>query len=200
MADLFLLRLDVGPMQNFSYLVGSDKTCEVFIVDPGWEPNRLLKEAETRGLTVRGILLTHHHYDHTDGVPVILKKISVPVYIHEADASLLTFKSEQIQSVAEGQTLSIGGLEVKCLHTPGHSAGGLCFLIEGHLFTGDTLFIDACGRTDLIGGNARQMAQSLKRISGLDETIRVCPGHDYGSTPDATIGEQKKTNFYLRSK
>ncbi len=198
--EIFLKQIEVGPMQNYCYLLGDAQSQEVAIVDPAWDIDKILGVIQEEDLKPVAIFLTHGHYDHTDGVEEILKNHGIAIYAHESENSVYRIHKD-INKVRHNQIITIGNIEIRCLHTPGHSPGGLCFYVENILLTGDTLFINGCGRCDLPGGNAQEMYYSLyETISQLpDETI-IYPGHSYGGKSSDTLGNQKKTNHYLTCK
>lgn len=198
-SSIILHQFEVGPMQNFVYLVGSAKTREVVVVDPGWEPDRIYDEVQKKDLKLRGILVTHTHFDHVNGLEALLKKSDVPVYVHEKEALGLKKFESNLKKVTGEDTLQIGDIHIQFLHTPGHTPGSQCFRVENSLVSGDTLFINYCGRCDLPGGDVQEMYRSLSRLRKLDDQITLYPGHNYSEVPTTTLGEQKKNNPYLRS-
>ncbi len=178
-------------------------------VDLGNDPKKLLRFLEQRQYKLAAILLTHGHYDHIGGVEAVRKATGATVYIHEEDAPMLESGQRNLawqitsnpytpvgeyHTVREGDVLTIGSREVTVLHTPGHTDGGVCYRVENALFTGDTLFAESMGRTDL-GGNPAQMRDSLKRLAQLPGDADVYPGHDRAST----LEQERRTNPYLRS-
>ena len=191
-------QIPVGHMQNFSYIIGDEETKEAAIVDPGWEIEKILLIAKKHGLNVKHILITHSHYDHMQQVLDIFNATNAAVYVHKGDSEEIKNKGiEKIKTVDEGDEINIGKIKIKVLHTPGHPPGSVCYLADKKLITGDTLFVENIGRTDLPGGSARIMAQSLKRLKKLDEKIEVYPGHDYGSMKHSTIGHEKRHNVHM---
>ncbi len=181
MADIFLRQLAVGPMQNFSYLVGAAAGQECVVVDPGWDAEKILASARSEGRRIAAILLTHGHFDHLGALKELSRAVPVPV----------------ISSQGKDQDAAFAGLELRFLHTPGHTPDSQCILAAGQLFTGDTLFLDCCGRTDLPGSSPAQMHQSLRRLAELPAPTMIWPGHDYGPKPSATLGEVLQFNPYL---
>ena len=191
-------QIPVGQMQNFSYLVGDEKTKEAAIVDPGWDIGKLLSAAKKDDLDVKHILITHSHYDHIQQVKDLFDATDATVYVHKEDSEeIKNHGVGKIKTVDEGDIINIGKIKIKVLHTPGHTPGSVCYLIDNKLITGDTLFVGNIGRTDLPGGNPRIMSETLRRLKKLDENIEVYPGHDYGSTKSSTIGREKKTNPHM---
>ena len=195
----FLHQFELGPMQNFTYLLGSVQSREVVVVDPGWEPDTISKEVEERGLKLVGSLVTHTHFDHVNALEGLLKKYDIPVYIHESEAGFLKGIHGNVRKVRGEDILNVGDVSIRFLHTPGHTPGSQCFLVENHLVSGDTLFINYCGRCDLPGGNLEEMFRSLGRLRQLDDKIILCPGHNYSEISTAPLGEQKKNNPYFAS-
>lgn len=195
--DLYLKQMEIGPMENFVYLIGSKKTREVFVVDPAWQADTILKVAKEEDLKIKGALITHYHFDHTNGIEELLESVQCPVYVNKHDVPYVGVQSDMIKAVSDGDSVKTGDVEIKLVHTPGHTPGSQCFHVRDHLVSGDTLFIGACGRTDLPGGDAKQLYSSLVKLSKFDEHTVLCPGHNYSDKPTDTIGGQKKTNPYL---
>lgn len=195
---LYLKQLEIGPMQNFVYLIGDREKRECVMVDPAWEVKTVLDEAQKDGMKVTGALVTHAHFDHVNGLDEFLKDVKGKIYCHQAEAEFLKFWQSDLKPVESGARLKVGEIEITFLHTPGHTPGSQCFLIENHLVSGDTLFIQACGRCDLPGGNPEEMYNSLKRLSELDDSVVLYPGHNYSDAPTSTLGEEKRSNPYLQ--
>ncbi|MBF0385781.1 MAG: MBL fold metallo-hydrolase [Candidatus Omnitrophica bacterium] len=199
--NLILKQIEVGHMDNYSYFLGSKKTGDIAIVDPGWDIDYLSNEAEANSYKVAAILLTHGHYDHAKGASELLSIYDVPVYVSKKEVPSLGIRPKNLSSIEDGQKIKIGDIEIECLFTPGHTGGSVCFRYENVLLTGDTLFIDGCGRCDLPGGDPSKMYKTLYEIIlKLPENIIIYPGHNYGSVPFATLAEQKTTNPYLTCK
>jgi glyoxylase-like metal-dependent hydrolase (beta-lactamase superfamily II) len=210
--DLYFRQVLVGPMQNFVYLLGSRSTGECLVVDPAWDTQALLDLAAEDGMRVTGSLVTHYHPDHVGGamgsfrvpggVAELLGRSGGHIHVnkHEADGlKKITGVSENdLVRHEAGDVVELGDVSIQLIHTPGHTPGSQCFLVRNRLVAGDTLFIDACGRVDLPGGDANQMQESLRTLAKLPDDVVLHPGHDYGSTPTATIAEQRVTNPYIR--
>jgi glyoxylase-like metal-dependent hydrolase (beta-lactamase superfamily II) len=143
--------------------------------------------------------LTHTHFDHCNAVEDLIKKLAVPVYVHEAEVKDLP-PGLDVRPTKKDSTVEIAGLTIRCMHTPGHTPGSQSFLINDAIFTGDTLFVDGCGRVDLPGSDPKEMVRSLTNLASLPDNVTVYPGHDYGSAPTSTIGQQKKNNPYMSVK
>ena len=201
MSNLLIQQYEIGPMQNFIYFIGDRSTNEVAIIDPAWDVQEIFNLANENGFKIKALLITHGHFDHTNGVEEILKTLDVPVYLnkHEADFFKFNWSGENLKKVDSGDKLKIGNIEINFLHTPGHTPGSQCFLIKDCLVSGDTLFINGCGRCDLPGGDVGQMfdtiANKLMKLS--DDTI-LFPGHNYAHIKQDTLKSQKNTNPYMQ--
>jgi hydroxyacylglutathione hydrolase len=207
--SLYFKQIEIGPMQNYVYLIGSTETRKVAVVDAAWEIDTILKIAKQDEMEITHAFVTHTHPDHVgggfagmeiDGVTELLEKCKAKVVVHKAEAEFLKgLSASDLIKADSGDKIDVGGIEIELMHTPGHTPGSQCFLVDGRVVSGDTMFIDACGRVDFPGGNAEQMYYSLtqKLMALPDETI-LFPGHNYAPLAYATIGEQKKTNPYLR--
>lgn len=180
-------------MQNFTYVVADEETSESIVIDPSWDLDRIRQTVASNGLSVKYIVNTHHHFDHTTGNGELSRSLGVKVVQH-AKSGL-----EHDVSVSDGDTIEFGRTGLRVLHTPGHSEDSVCLLGEGRLFSGDTLFVGSCGRVDLPGGSARDLYRSLFGVLyGLDDDLEVLPGHDYGPSPTSTLGREKRTNPVLQ--
>ena len=204
---LYLKQLELGPMQNFVYLVGDPVARECVVVDPAWQIDRIAAAAEEDDMRLVGALVTHTHQDHVGGhlfgfdipgVEDLLGRTPMRVYVHEAESGALKGLGSDLVKVEGGQTLRVGAVTITFLHTPGHTPGSQCFLVDGRLISGDTLFIRSCGRTDLPGSDPEEMYYSLtRRLGALPDDTVVYPGHDYGGTA-TTIGDEKRHNPMMR--
>jgi len=198
MTDVLIDQFEVGLMENFVYFVGDAKTREVMIVDPAWEVDTILKRAKEKDFTIKGILISHHHYDHTNGIEGILKAHDVPVFMNKRDIPYLNFKCSNMSPTDSGEKVDCGGVNIQFVHTPGHTPGSQCFKIRDNLVSGDTLFIKACGRCDMPGGSAEEMYFSLsKRLGALSDSTVLYPGHNYADSPVSSMGDERKNNPYL---
>lgn len=210
-SDLHIEQIECGPMQNFVYVVGSQRTREVALVDPAWDIEGLLRRVDEQGLVPVAALVTHYHPDHVggrifgqdiQGLSQLLEKRGLRIYVnqHEADGlRRITGVSESdLVRVDSDESLRLGDVEIRFLHTPGHTPGSQCFLVQNSLVSGDTLFIRGCGRVDLPGANPDQMYESLRRLAALPDDVRLLPGHNYAEEAQSTLGNEKRTNPYLR--
>lgn len=201
-----------GQMANFMYLLGDSQTREAFVVDPAWDVRSLLDVAEADGYTVRGALVTHYHPDHVggdlwgthvEGLGRLLEQVSVPIYVnkHEGDGlkKVTGLGESDLKRVDDADRVLIGEIEIQFLHTPGHTPGSQCFLVDNRLVAGDTLFVQGCGRVDLPGGDLDAMYHTLTgKLAKLPADTVLYPGHHYGPTPTSTIGDELQHNHHLR--
>jgi len=178
---------------NFSYIIADDTTREAAVVDSSYNAGEITRIIKAENLKLKYIINTHGHSDHTAGNQE-LRSISTAKIV----AHTLSRINPDIK-VNDGDTLNIGAIPLKVIHTPGHTPDGICLLVDNQkLLTGDTLFIGECGRTDMPGGNSKSMYNSLfHKILKLNDNIEVYPGHDYGSKPSSTIGEERRSNYTL---
>lgn len=199
--DMFFKQVHVGPMKNFSYIIGDSG--EAAVVDAGWEVDKLIRIANNESLKINKIILTHCHYDHAQKTDELASKINAEVYFHENDFDEIkkTIKNPNIKihKLKNNDTITVGKVKIKVIHAPGHTPGAICLLVENKLLTGDTLFVNAIGRTDLPGGNALTLFESLQKLKKLDDNVEVYPGHDYGEISFSTIGNEKKNNPYFKA-
>ena len=209
--ELILEQIQIGPMENFTYLLGCKRTREVAIVDPAWDIARLIDIISEKDYVLKAALITHYHPDHcggsfgknnVPGVAELLEQYSIKVYSNKLEADGLKkvtgISNTDMVKVASGDTLKIGDVEVQFLHTPGHTPGSQCFRIKKTLVSGDTLFINGCGRVDLPGSNIDDMYHSLQKLASLPQDTLLLPGHNYGHIPHATMEETIKHNPYMR--
>ncbi|HAM36993.1 MAG TPA: MBL fold hydrolase [Elusimicrobia bacterium] len=197
MESIFVKQLGLGPMKNFAYLVGGAGDGECAVVDPGWDAAEILAVARQEGRRIAAALLTHGHFDHAGGLKDLLRQGDIPVFAHPDDAKPFFTTIPDLRLLRDGEAASVGGIKLLCLHTPGHTPGSQCLLAGDQLFTGDTLFVDCCGRTDLEGSDPESMHRSLRRLAALPPQTTVWPGHDYGPRPSAALGDILKMNPFL---
>jgi hydroxyacylglutathione hydrolase len=210
---MILRQVEVGPMLNYAYLAGCAVTREAAVVDPAWDVPRILELARELNLKINRILLSHAHPDHINGLEELLEATDAAVFLHEEEVAYMKQVAARFgmsldfmdrhrlnfHADSDGEEIDLGKLSLKFLHTPGHTPGSQCFLVEKSLFSGDTLFVDACGRVDLPGSDPEKMWWSLNRkLRGLDDDTILYPGHDYSGRSTSTIGEQKRTNRWMQ--
>jgi glyoxylase-like metal-dependent hydrolase (beta-lactamase superfamily II) len=199
-------------MANFVYLIGDTDTHKAAVVDPAWDVDAILEFARKEGYEIDKILITHYHPDHLGGSMMgtsvkgaadLIGKIEAKVYVNKAEAQgtkrVAGLSDSDLVTVEAGDVFNVGEIPVKFLHTPGHTPGSQCFLVEGNLISGDTLFVGSCGRVDLPGSDPEAMYYSLNHtLKNLDDATVVYPGHAYSSDSSTTIGNQKRHNMYMR--
>ena len=197
-------------MVNFSYLIGDKSTSEVLVVDPTYSVDDILAVANADGMNLVGVLATHHHPDHVggsmmghsiEGLAHLLETVSVPVHANANEVMSICrvtgLDPGDVIGHHGGDRVTVGEVEVELLHTPGHTPGSQCFLVDGRLVAGDTLFLSGCGRTDLPGGDPDAMYDSLCTLAGLADTTVLYPGHRYSPASAATMAAVKETNPVL---
>ena len=209
--DLYLEQLLVGPMDNFIYLIGSKSTREVAIIDPAWDIDVLLNHIKEKDLKLASVLVTHYHPDHIgggmgghsiEGIAELLEKDPVKIFVHKLEAEgvkKVTGVSDiDLNIVESGDHLTVGENDIEFLHTPGHTPGSQCFKVNNNLVSGDTLFVQGCGRVDLPGSNSEDMFHSLQKLSALPNETILYPGHNYSAEPYESMERVKEINTYLR--
>lgn len=206
-SPLYLRQIELGPMQNFVYLIGDQVSRECVVVDPAWEIDGIADLVAQDDMRLIGALVTHTHQDHVGGhlfghdipgVAELLAKHPMKVYVHQDEREFLKGFGSDLVQVRGGDTLQVGQVALTFIHTPGHTPGSQCFLVDGCLISGDTLFIRSCGRTDLPGSDPQEMYTSLtQRLGALPEETVVLPGHNYGGS-QTTIGAEKRENPMMR--
>ncbi len=205
---MILKSMAVGDIGANCYILGCPETKEAMVVDPGAEARRILATVKEMGVRVRFIVLTHGHLDHIGDVEEVRRETGAKVLIHEQDADCLTNPKKNLSAffalpvqgepadrlLHDGEEIKVGSRSCKVLHTPGHTAGGICLSFPGGVITGDTLFAGSVGRTDFPGGSMDVLLDSIRgKLLGLDPATLVYPGHG----PSSTIGEEKENNPFL---
>ncbi len=205
---MIIKKLTVGAFASNNYLVICEDTKEAVLIDAGGDYKATIREIEAAGADLKCIFYTHAHLDHISGDRELKKNLRVRTYLHTDDKFLVDMFRQQLKMfgmpqtespvvdefVKDGQELTVGNLKFKVIHTPGHSPGSVCYLVNDSLFAGDTLFADSVGRTDLPGGSYEQLKDSIvNKLFILDESIKVYSGH--GSS--TTIGYEKQNNPFF---
>ena len=192
--------LELGPMENFIYLISDKKTKQAAVVDPAWEVSEVLKLAKEKGITITDILLTHSHFDHINGVEDILIDHDAQLHLLKDEAKFWGETLAHPSLHHGGDSISIGGsnkTEIKILHTPGHTPGSACYHIDDNLIAGDTLFVFGCGRCDLAGGDPNVMYDTLNKLGKMPGETLILPGHNYAEKTTSTMHEQCEGNPFL---
>jgi hydroxyacylglutathione hydrolase len=189
-----VLQIPVGQMANFTYIIADEESGDAAIIDPSWDLDDVFHALKKNGWHAKYVINTHTHFDHVLGNDQVAEVTG---------AKIVQYKNSQLEkhvAVSDGDVIEIGSVRLRVIHTPGHSKDSMCLLLDGQLiFTGDTLFVGNCGRTDLPGSDPAEMYHSLfDRLGKLDENLVVYPGHNYGSAPTSTLGQEKKTNYVLQ--
>lgn len=213
MNKIIIKQIPVEPFQVLTYLVACPLSSDAVIIDPAGDEDNLLALIEAKNYHVKYILNTHGHADHVMGNQKLKRLLNIPVCMHEADDSFFNDPAIREQSFHElgflpsdpvdiklkdGDELELGTFNIEVIHTPGHTPGSVCYLSDGNLFTGDTLFVGAAGRTDLIGGSLDTLIESIeKKLIVLPKETIIWPGHDYGESPSSTIGREMEENPYI---
>jgi glyoxylase-like metal-dependent hydrolase (beta-lactamase superfamily II) len=198
-------------MRNFAYLIGDRQTGDCLVVDPAYAAGDLVDALEADGMHLSGVLVTHHHPDHVGGsmmgfelkgLAELMERVSVPVHVNSQEALYVSrITGISIGDLTEhehGDKVSVGDIDIELLHTPGHTPGSQCFLLDDRLVAGDTLFLEGCGRTDFPGGDSDEMFRSLQKLAQLPGDPTVFPGHWYSLEPSASLSEVKRSNYVYR--
>lgn len=196
-------------MQNYVYLIGSTETRKTAVVDAAWKIDEILRLAAQDGMEITHAFVTHTHPDHVggsfagmeiQGVTELLTKCKAKVVVHKAEAEFLkSLSASDLIKTESGDKIDVGGVQIQLLHTPGHTPGSQCFLVDNRVVSGDTLFIGSCGRVDLPGSNPEQMYYSLtQKLMALPDDTILFPGHNYSDRPTSTMGQEKQSNPYFR--
>jgi glyoxylase-like metal-dependent hydrolase (beta-lactamase superfamily II) len=198
-------------MRNFAYLIGDRQTGDCVVVDPAYAAGDLVDRLEADGMHLSGVLVTHHHPDHVGGsmmgfelkgLAELLERVSVPVHVNSQEALFVSritgIPMSDLTTHDHGDKVSIGHIDIELLHTPGHTPGSQCFLLDGRLIAGDTLFLEGCGRTDFPGGDSDEIFRSLQKLAQLSGDPTVFPGHWYSAEPSASLSEVKRSNYVYR--
>jgi len=178
---------------NFSYVIADEASGEAAVVDSSYNADVLIRLLNACGFKLKYVFNTHGHSDHTGGDEALRSAYGAKTVAHRLS------KNAPDVSVGDGDILLVGAVSIRVIHTPGHTPDGVCLLVDGKLLTGDTLFVGECGRTDLPGGDARRLYDSLfNKLLKLDDAVEVYPGHDYGLKAFSSIGEERRSNYVLQ--
>jgi hydroxyacylglutathione hydrolase len=188
-----IVQMQVGQMANFTYIIADEDNGEAAIIDPSWDLDEILNTLKKRSWKAKYIINTHTHFDHVLGNDQVATITGAKIIQHENS------ELEKDITVKDGDIIKVGSVKLKVIHTPGHSKDSMCLILDDSVFTGDTLFVGNCGRTDLPGSDPEQMYHSLfDRLAKLGDKLLIYPGHNYGPAPTSTIGQEKKTNYVFQ--
>lgn len=201
-------------MRNFVYLIGDRETGEAVVIDPAYDIDGILGIVEADGMHLTGALVTHYHADHIggsifqfeiEGVEKLLERVDIPVHVQRDEAEFVRkdrhIAASNLVEHVSGDRVMVGGIPIELIHTPGHTPGSQCFLLDVALLSGDTLFLDGCGRTDLPGGDAVALYESItQRLARVPDDTVLFPGHWYAPEPCASMGHTRATNFVFSSR
>lgn len=199
-------------MKNFCYLIGDRESRECVVVDPAWDVQGLVDLAAADDMKVVGALATHYHPDHiggdffgmhVEGITRLMEIAGVPIHVNKAEAhgvrAVTGLSASDLALHDGGDAVDVGAVRIEMLHTPGHTPGSQCFLVDGRLVSGDTLFVQGCGRVDLPGSDPAEMYRTLtQRLSTLPDDTQLFPGHHYGPRVSSTMSDERAENYYLR--
>ena len=193
-----IVPMELGPMENFVYLLIDEDTKSTAVVDPAWDVPSIINRAKQLGVTITDVLLTHSHHDHINGLEELLSQYDANVHLLKNEASFWGAELIKPSLHHGGELIKLGNKEIEVLHTPGHTPGSACYRIGNDLITGDTLFVFGCGRCDLRGGDPEQMHSTLKRFRDeLPDSIVIHPGHHYAVQKTSTLGEEIEGNPFM---
>lgn len=199
-------------MVNFCYLVGDRSTGEAVVIDPAYDTDTLVDIAEADGMTLTGALATHYHADHVggsmmgfeiNGVAELLERVDVPIHVQAPEAEFVQkvtgIEADSMVEHASGDIVTVGTIDIELIHTPGHTPGSQCFLVQDRLVAGDTLFLDGCGRTDLPGGDPEELYRSLHdRLGKVPDSAVLFPGHQYSQEPSQSMADTRQRNVVFK--
>jgi glyoxylase-like metal-dependent hydrolase (beta-lactamase superfamily II) len=198
-------------MVNFVYAVGDRRTGECVLVDPAYAVEELVHLVGADGMTVIGALATHYHPDHVggsmmghsiEGIAELLEHVDCPIHVQHDEVEWVTkstnVSADHLVGHGSGDVVTVGGIDIALVHTPGHTPGSQCFFVDDRLIAGDTLFLEGCGRTDLPGSDPVKMFESLRRLAEVPDSTILFPGHRYSIASSATMDVVKQTNFVFQ--
>ena len=190
--------MELGPMENFVYLITDIRTNQAAVVDPAWDVNTITDYTKTKNITITDILLTHSHHDHINGVEEILDYSDAQLHLLKQESDFWQTDIDTPTLHYGGDCIRIGDTEINILHTPGHTPGSACYMLKDDIITGDTLFVFGCGRCDLNGGDPEQMFTTLKKIKHeLPGDTVIHPGHNYANKSTSKLSEQIDGNPFM---
>ena len=189
--------LELGPMENFVYLIRDHASGRAAVVDPAWDVQQVIDRAREQDVVITDILLTHSHHDHINGIHDVLDNYDAQLHLLKDEADFWGQSLAMPSLHHGGDNISLGETNIKILHTPGHTPGSACYQLGDDLLTGDTMFVYGCGRCDLSGGDPEVMHDTLRKLAHLPGTTLIHPGHNYADKPNCTMHEQQEGNPFM---
>jgi hydroxyacylglutathione hydrolase len=185
--------------RNYSYIVVDKSSRQATIVDPSWEYETIASAIDSLDVTLTTILLTHSHLDHINSVKPLIKRYPAEVYMSAKEIDFYGFRCARLNAIQHQDVVALGQTSITCILTPGHTAGGMCYLVPDVLFTGDTIFSEGCGICNAPGGNPGKMFESFQMIKKtIDPDVRVYPAHSFGKEPGQPLRSLAKDNIYFQ--
>lgn len=198
---IYQLEVSFLSFRNFSYIIIDKASKKAAIVDPAWEIKKITNTLNELGAKLTSILLTHSHYDHVNMVVPLLKLFDLQVYMHSKEIEFYNFNCNHLNPIEHFETINLGQTPILCQFTPGHTVGGICFLLPNSLFTGDTIFIEGCGICNQWGGSPEKLFDSIQMIkSSVHPDVSIFPGHSYGRKPGSSLSYLLQNNIYFQFK
>lgn len=197
--EVITLRMAKEPFVNYSYLIVDNDSNKAAVIDPSWECNKITELLDERNLTLESILLTHSHHDHVNLVDTLTDRYRPEVYMGRTEIDYYQFRCDRLHPLSDLDVVRLGELPIRCLFTPGHTAGGVCYWLPGRLFTGDTVFIEGCGICSSPGAEVRDLFRSVQRIKTLvNPATLIYPGHSYDKPPGYPLSYLMDFNIYFQ--
>lgn len=197
--EVYQLKVGHPYLYNFSYIIVDSSSRRAAIVDPAWDQDLITQTIKQLGVKLETILLTHSHIDHVNLTQTLVQRFCCQVYMSAQEIEYYHFQSDNLCPIQDFEKIALGATQITCLLTPGHTAGGTCFLLSDSLFTGDTVFIEGCGVCNMAGGSADQMFESIQKLKQIVKPfVRIYPGHSYGKSPGYPLSFLLENNIYFQ--
>lgn len=195
--EVYPIRTTALHFINYCYLLVDKATRYGALIDPSWEWGTIVQAMLEREVKLASILLTHSHHDHTNLVKPLVQQYHVQAYMSEAEIDYYSFHCANLNPLQDGDEIAVGHVRLTSILTPGHTAGSMCFYTDGVMFTGDTIFIEGCGKCDRLGGSAGQMFDSVQKMRAYPAATKIYPGHSFGAPPGQMLGSLFRDNIYF---